>query len=152
MAVSDLFAWNRPQQKWESSSATTDRHQRKKDRKDALEAAYEAVDARDKGICWVTGRLTVKGGTSPEHRRERHHLKGRNVRPDWRDKPERIITVSGLAHKLITVGKIEVEGDDARKAVLFHWNCPPKERPFQIIAVRERRAAREQAAISEDEE
>ena len=45
-----IVQWDksRSYQKWEQSSATTDRHQRKKDRKDALEAAYEAVDARGK--------------------------------------------------------------------------------------------------------
>lgn len=111
-----------------------ERKQRRKDRENELTDAYAAVDERDKGICWVTGRTTVAGAVMAEQRREHHHLKGRRVRPDWRHKPERIITVCAEAHDLITRGWIVLEGDDARKQLFFHWaeHVDPKQRTLVI--------------------
>jgi hypothetical protein len=49
-------------------------------------------------------------------------LRGRRVRPDWRDKPERICLVSAFVHDLITNGWITVEGTNANQPLFFHWN------------------------------
>jgi hypothetical protein len=99
----------------------------------ALDAAYEAVNQRDGWVCWVTGQHVSAGGIGREGVREHHHLKGRRVKPEWRENPHRIITVSGLAHDCITNGWIEVEGDDARKPIFFHWTADaPKKRPLII--------------------
>lgn len=110
-------------------------HRRRLDRKGKLDAAYEDVDARDAGICWVTGRFTR--GPDPRFARDHHHLKGRRVRPAWISKPERIITVTREAHRLITAGFIDVEGCDARKPIFFHWHpSMPKPYPFVIVSKR----------------
>src|SRR4051812_37871081 len=66
--------------------------------KDALEAAYGEVDARDGSICWVTGRYTVAGSPDRRTRREHHHLRTRNVAPDRVVDPANIITVCAEAH------------------------------------------------------
>lgn len=100
---------------------------------DALEAAYDDVDKRDAGYCWVTGRYTQPGAIDPRVRREHHHLRGRNVKPEWICEPSRIITVCAEAHQLITCGLISVEGDNARATIRFHWNgVPLAQRPFII--------------------
>lgn len=111
-----------------------ERDQRKKAKEVSLQAAYDAVDKRDAGRCWVTGVLTETGATSAKVRRDHHHLRGRNVMPEWREDPDHIITVTRLAHKLITKGWIEVEGDDARQPIRFHWreDVPVKLRTIRI--------------------
>jgi hypothetical protein len=75
-------------------------------------------------------------------RREHHHLAGRNVAPEWVTDPHRIITVCSEAHQLITAGWIDVEGDDARGTIRFHWasHVQAKDKPFQI---RSRRLSQE---------
>ena|SRR5687767_4238775 len=103
----------------------------------ALQEAYADVDRRDGGYCWVTGRYTQPGAIDVRVRREHHHLKGRNVKPEWVTKPERIITVSAEAHQLITLGWIAVEGTDARKPLFFHWTEMAKSKPFVIKANRD---------------
>lgn len=103
--------------------------------KKALDDAYAEVDARDGSICWVTGAFT--GGVG-DQAREHHHLKGRNVKPEWVTKPERIITVTRLAHRLITLGWIIVEGTDARKQPRFHWAAFVKAEQ-KVIRIKSRR-------------
>jgi hypothetical protein len=126
--------------KHEEPLATEERRARKVSRKQRLADAYEAVDKRDVGVCWVTGRYT--SGPALETRRDHHHLGGRNAYPEWKYDPDRIITVCGEAHSLITTGKLLVEGDDATKAIFFHWNTPAKYRPFEILPVRLRKVRR----------
>jgi len=115
------------------------KHARRKLAEQALREAYAEVDLRDGGICWVTGRFTRPGAVDPRVRREHHHLKGRNVRPEWVTRPERIILVCNEAHLLITAGWIVVEGSDARKPIFFHWapHVDPKKRPFVIASKRQ---------------
>jgi hypothetical protein len=113
----------------------------RRDTKDAaLKAAYKAVDRRDGGVCWVTGRPTVPNEPHPDYRREHHHLVTRWVAPERRDDPTNIVTVCKAAHDLITQGWIEVEGTTTERAVIFHWrtDIPKKRRPFVI----QRRGAR----------
>lgn len=114
--------------------AVARRHQRRKQAAAALDAAYSDVDLRDGGYCWVTGRYTQSGAPDARVRRDHHHLKGRNVMPEWVTDPNRIITVCAEAHALITNGWILVEGTDARKAIRFHWRADIKasQKPFQI--------------------
>ena len=115
------------------------KHGKRKVANQALLEAYADVDVRDAGYCWVTGRYTQSGAVDARVRREHHHLKGRNVRPEWVTKLERIITVSAEAHGLITQGWIVVEGCDARKPLFFHWRADvkPAQRPFVIKGRRE---------------
>lgn len=110
------------------------KHAKRKAADLSLAQAYAEVDARDGGKCWVTGRHTRPGVVDPNVRREHHHLKGRNVKPEWRHKPERIITVCNSAHVLITAGWIVVEGCDARKPIRFSWaeHVKAKDKPLVI--------------------
>ncbi len=115
------------------------KHAKRKAASQALLDAYADVDARDAGYCWVTGRYTVPGAVDARQRREHHHLKGRNVKPEWIHRPERIITVAADVHSLITAEAITVEGADARKLIFFHWNdriVKPDKRPFRITGRR----------------
>jgi hypothetical protein len=128
--------------KRDEPALASQRHTRRKTRKQLLDDAYKEVDSRDGGKCWVTGRMTLKSSPDARNLRERHHLRGRRVKPEWRHDPDRIITVTKEAHDLITLGKIDVEGDDARRPIFFHWNCKPKERPFEILPKRLRHGAR----------
>jgi hypothetical protein len=117
--------------------AVSRRKRRAADEK-ALADAYADVDARDAGYCLVTGRYTQPGAVDARVRREHHHLKGRNVKPEWVTRPERIITVAAEVHELITLGWIAVEGTDARKVLRFHWTELAKgKRPFEIRARRQ---------------
>lgn len=115
--------------------------QNRKARKEAeLLAAYAEVDRLDQSVCWVTGTVTIPGAPDRKTRREHHHLKGRRVRPEWVTDVNRIITVTRLAHQLITKGWIVVEGDDRRKRIIFHWaeHVTPEMRPkgFRIRSKR----------------
>lgn len=106
-----------------------ERRARRVERDQALADAYADVDARDAGICWASGAYTQHGAPMAEQRREHHHLRGRRVMPEWRHDPHHIITVSKLAHDLITGGFLVVEGDDARKPIRFHWQMPKGTKP-----------------------
>lgn len=116
------------------------KHRKRVDADAALREAYAEVDARDAGYCWVTGRYTQSGAVDTRIRREHHHLKGRNVKPEWVTRPERIITVAAEAHALITAGYIVVEGANATKPIFFHWaaHVKPHQKPFRIAAARRR--------------
>jgi hypothetical protein len=119
------------------------RHERRTEDAQALADAYAEVDLRDQSICAVTGRFTKAGAPDARVRREHHHLKGRNVRPDWVNVPKRIITVCAEAHDLITGGFIQVEGRDATKPIFFHWSeemMRGRKKPFAIVGKRNRAA------------
>jgi hypothetical protein len=118
------------------------RHSKKKARDERLQEAYAAVDTRDQNRCRATGHLLHPGSVDPKFRREHHHLRGRRVRPDWREKPERICLVSKAVHDLINIGWIDCEGTDARKTLFFHYTplAPVKKR----ILVLKRHTPREE--------
>lgn len=120
-------------------SAALSRHARKVDRAVSLRQAYALVDARDEGISWVSGCYTVPKAADSRQRREHHHLHGRNARPDLRDDPHAIITVSGFEHRLIEDGALVAEGDDARNPIFWHWNramVPAGKEPFRLKSKR----------------
>lgn len=126
--------WSSAHPKSETPPVSVQRGQKRKAKKEALGAAYELVNQRDGNRCRVTGKPLDPRASDPAHRREHHHLRGRRVRPDWRERPERICLVSTLAHDCINNGWLIVEGDDARKPLFFHWapHVKPKMRPFVI--------------------
>lgn len=133
------MAWSGPNPKPAKGSGRLERHERRSADAKALAEAYEEVDLRDQSICWVTGRFTKAGAVDARQRREHHHLKGRNVRPDWVTVPKRIITVCAEAHELIEGGFIQVEGTDATKPIFFHWNdamMRDRLKPFRIVGKR----------------
>ena len=133
------MAFQGPNFKPAKGSGRLDRHERRKSDEQALLDAYAEVDLRDASICAVTGRFTKAGAPDARVRREHHHLKGRNVRPEWVTVPKRIITVCKEAHDLITGGFIEVEGTDATKPIFFHWRedmMRVRLKPFRIVGKR----------------
>lgn len=105
---------------------------RKKEKADALANAYEVVNRRDGNRCRATGVPLAAGDMDPRHRREHHHLRGRRVRPEWREKPERICLLSGFVHELVERGWIDIEGTDARKPLFFHYTSLAKSHPIQL--------------------
>ena len=121
------------QPKPQRGTAMLERRKRRLTKADDLREAYALVDARDGGVCRVTGRYTVSGAPDARVRREHHHLRGRRVRPEWRSDADRIILVCAEAHQLIEGGFLTVEGDNAAGVLRFHWNgIRPSERPFAI--------------------
>lgn len=138
------MAFSGPNWKPAKGSGRLERHERRKADEQGLLDAYAEVDLRDQSICWVTGRFTKPGAPDARVRREHHHLKGRNVRPDWVTVPKRIITVCAEAHDLIEGGFIQVEGTDASKPIFFHWNesmMRGRKKPFAIVGKRNWSAA-----------
>lgn len=98
------------------------RHRRRVDSEARLAEAYTTVDLRDQSICWITGIFSTPGAVDPRKRREHHHLAGRRVKPEWKYDPDHIITVTGFVHDLLTAKALLLEGDDARKRIIPHWN------------------------------
>jgi hypothetical protein len=127
--VSAFAPWTGPQFKSADAPVSVQRSTKKQDKKDALDAAYRKVDKRDMDKCRATGVPLDPFASDYKHRREHHHLKGRNVKPEWREKPERICLVSKAVHDLINQGWIDVEGTDARKPLFFHYTALAKSRP-----------------------
>lgn len=130
--MSIVTVHNRTMFKNQAVPAVIARRQRKEAKEAALQAAYAAVDKRDGGKCWVTGKATQVGAPDQSVRRVHHHLRGRNAAPDRVNDENNIITLTWEAHKLIHNGWIAVEGDDARKPVRFHWTSLATVRPFRI--------------------
>jgi hypothetical protein len=95
---------------------------RRKNAAQRLADAYELVNQRDENRSRVSGCTLLPSSPDPRQRREHHHLSGRNVSPQDRDNPARIILVSALEHGFLESGALLHEGDDARKRIVFHWD------------------------------
>ncbi len=116
-----------------------DRHRRRTADDAALRSAYAVVDARDQGVCQISGAFTTPGAVDPRQRREHHHLAGRRVQPSWVTDPKRIVTVSAFVHQLLTCHALELEGTDATKRLIPSWNrnvVKPGEEPFRLKSKR----------------
>lgn len=124
--------WSKAQQKADLTPVSVERDTKKKDRQKRLDAAYEVVNRRDGNTCRATGLPLSPTASDYKRRREHHHLKGRRVKPEWREKAERICLVSKAVHDLINLGWIEVEGDDARRRLFFHYTLAAKSRPVRL--------------------
>lgn len=126
--------WTGPHFKHQQVPKVVAKHQRKVAAQKALADAYAIVNKRDGDTCRVTGEPLSASAKVNKHLREHHHLRGRNVKPEWVTDPDRIILVSKLVHDLIGNGWIVVEGDDARKALRFFWaeHVKPEQRIFRI--------------------
>lgn len=87
-----------------------------------LAKAYAAVNVREDNRCQVTG-VPLTPRTANERRlRDHHHLTGRRVAPEWTYRPERILLVSRLVHRLLESNALLPDGCDARKPIKFAWN------------------------------
>jgi hypothetical protein len=120
-------------QKSDLEPGVVSRRKRRADAAAALAEAYADVDRRENNVCQASGVPLNPRAIDPKYRREHHHIRGRRVKPEWRADPDRICLVSALAHQLITVGFLLVEGDYAPKA-RFHWadHVKPEQRIFRI--------------------
>jgi hypothetical protein len=97
--------------------------QRRSVKRDRLIAqAYDAVNRRDGGRCRVTG-VTLSGfSMDDKRRREHHHLRGRNVKPEWATQAKRIVLVSAYVHRLITANALVAHQRNADKPIQWSWN------------------------------
>lgn len=125
--------------KHDSEPAVITRRKRRAEDDASLRAAYDDVDARDAGYCWVTGRYTSPHNPDPRGRREHHHLEARSIAPERRSDPNNIVTVCAEAHALFKAGWLVSEGTDAREPLFFHWTENAKSKPFEIKARRQMR-------------
>ena len=115
--------------------AVLERHDKRTEHEKKLAACYAKVDERDESICWVTGVTLTPFAENEKFRREHHHLKGRNVKPEWVYDQARVVTVSSAVHKLLQSHALEAFGTDARKPIYFAWNpnmVDIKRPPFRL--------------------
>ncbi len=138
-----LVRWTGPHQKFQEPPAVVVRHKRKAVKAKSLEDAYLIVEIREKDRCQATGVHLRAGAIDDRIRREHHHIKGRRVRPEWREKPERILLVSALVHGLITAGLLQVEGELAT-ACRIHWR-PDVPADHRIVRLLSRRKTEREA-------
>jgi hypothetical protein len=127
-----LVRWDRPHFKADETPVKVQRHDRKKAREEALDAAYRIVDKRDGNRCRVTGVSLVAGAPNPKVRREHHHLVPRSRSRALREKPSNILLVSAFAHDLIERGWLVNEGHDANKPIFWHWSEIATSHPLKI--------------------
>lgn len=129
--------------KHDMTPVSVERYERKAKKQERLDAAYALVNKRDGHKCRCTGEPLAWPCPDAKHRREHHHLRGRNVAPERREDPQGICLVSAFVHKLITKGWIDVEGDNADGALRFHYTALAKSRPVRI---KSRRKSQQRAA------
>lgn len=114
-------------------------YSRRKTNQQRLDEAYAVVNMRDGNESRVSGCYLLAESADNRQRREHHHLRGRNVRPDWKYDPKRIVLCSAFEHGLLESGAIEYEGDDADSRVVFFWNrskIPVGTEPLRIKSKR----------------
>lgn len=100
-----------------------------------LRLAYEKVNGREDNTCQVSGAQLFGTSRSDKARRQHHHLKGRNVKPEWIYDPRRILLCSEFIHKLLQSKAILVDGTDATKPLTFTWNrrmLKPGKEPIRL--------------------
>jgi hypothetical protein len=71
------------------------KHQKDTEHDRKLAAAYAKVDLREDNVCQVSGVKLEATSANPNRRREHHHLAGRNVKPEWKFEPKRILLSPG---------------------------------------------------------
>lgn len=112
---------------------------RRKDAAKRLADAYELVNKRDENKSRVSGCALLASSPDPRQRREHHHLRGRRVAPDERAEASNIILCSAFEHGLLESDAILVEGTDANKRIVFHWNrekVKAGEEPIRLLSKR----------------
>jgi hypothetical protein len=102
-----------------------------------LQAAYRKVEKRENNRCQVTGVELTPFHRDERRCREHHHIKGRNVKPEWVYEPKRIVLCSKKIHDMFTANVLEVIGTDA-SSVKFAWNrniVRPGKEPMRLERV-----------------
>lgn len=106
---------------------------------DRMQAAFDAVDARDGLVSRISGKALLKESANQKVQRDHCHMRGRNVDPAHRFDPRRIFNASRYEHRLFDAHAIEVEGMDANKRLIFRWNrnvVPVGQEPFRLLSKR----------------
>lgn len=104
-----------------------------------MQAAFDAVDARDKGISRISGKETFTGTSNEKVLRDHCHFRGRNADPVEKYNQKRIFTATREEHKAYDAHLLEREGEDADKRLIFRWNrrlVPVGKEPFRIASKR----------------
>lgn len=112
---------------------------KKKENADRMQAAFDAVDARDKGISRISGKETLTNTSDDKALRDHCHMRGRNVDPVEKYNPKRIFTATREEHKAYDAHLLEREGEDADLRLIFRWNrrlVPVGQEPFRIASKR----------------
>jgi hypothetical protein len=138
-----LVRWDRPHFKSADTPVKVQRHDRKKAREEALDAAYRIVDQRDGNRCRVTGVSLVAHSPNPKVRREHHHLRKRSTARGGRADARNIVLVSAFVHDLITRGWLVAEGTDGNKPIFWHWSEIATSHPLKIQRHNPRHTPRE---------
>jgi hypothetical protein len=143
----EYFGWpprmTEPHFKSADTPVKVQRHDKKKAREEALDAAYRIVDKRDGNRCRVTGVSLVAGAPDPKIRREHHHLISRSRSRELRADPKNIVLVSAFAHDLIERGWLVAEGTRADHPIFWHWSEIATSHPLKIQRHNPRHTPRE---------
>lgn len=116
-----------------------EKHRKESEHDRKLAKAYAAVDTRENNVCQVSGAQLSPTASDPKRRREHHHIRGRNVRPEWVYVPKRIVLVSKAIHDLLTAKVLLIENTDATKPLRVFWNrqiVKPGKEPMRLEKVR----------------
>jgi hypothetical protein len=100
-----------------------------------LAKAYAVVDEREDNRCQVSGADLSPAAKDPRRLREHHHIKGRNVKPEWVYDPKRILLVSKFIHDLFTGKALILDTTDATKPLKLRWNrhiVKPGKEPIRL--------------------
>lgn len=131
--------WSGPQWKTALVPRVVSKQVKRQDEAKAEREAYKAVDARDKKTCRATGRPLMAGAVDPRMRLERHHLQKRSTAKDKRFDPTNICTLAADVHQLVEAGVLLIEGTNADKRLVFHWNPERVKKgaePFTLLSKR----------------
>jgi hypothetical protein len=112
---------------------------RRTDEAKAQRDVYAEVDARDGKKCKATGRPLFAGAIDPRMRLERHHIKKRSTDKALRYVASNIVTLAGDVHQLVEAKALLIEGTNANKRLVFHWNremVPVGKEPFKLLSKR----------------
>jgi hypothetical protein len=87
-----------------------------------LAKAYAEVDAREDNVCQVSGVKLSPAARDTKRLREHHHIKGRNVKPEWVYESRRIVLCSKFVHDLFTGKALLLDSTDATQPLKLRWN------------------------------
>jgi hypothetical protein len=103
-----------------------------------LAKAYAEVDAREDNVCQVSGVKLSPAARDTKRLREHHHIKGRNVKPEWVYESRRIVLCSKFVHDLFTGKALLLDSTDATQPLKLRWNrafIKPGKEPIRLEGV-----------------
>jgi hypothetical protein len=118
--------------------AVIEKGQKASDHERKLAKAYAEVNEREDNVCQVSGVQLLARASSTRRLREHHHIKGRNVKPEWVYEPKRIVLCSKFIHDLFTGKALILDSTDATQPLKLRWNrhiVKPGKEPIRIEGV-----------------